>query len=170
MSKVAAIVTSMYEDVELTSPKKALEDAGNQVDIIENEANGTIEGKHGDKQTVNKSIDDAKLEDYDALLVPGGFSPDQLRADDRYINFAKQFLLSGKPVFAICHGPQLFIQTGLVSELTLTSYVTVMPDLYYAGGNVKDEPVVIDEKHNLITSRTPDDLDYFNKAIVDALK
>lgn len=170
MTKIAAIVTSGYEDSELTSPKKALEDAGYTVDIIENKANTEITGEHGDKQTVDIAIDDANFDDYDALLLPGGGSPDALRVDDRYNNFVKKFLLANKPVFAICHGPQFFIQTGLTNELKLTAYTTIRYDLFYAGAEVLDEPVVVDQKHHLVTSRTPDDLEYFNDAMLKQLK
>ena len=119
---------------------------------------------------VDASIDTINFSDFDALLIPGGFSPDQLRTDERYVTLTKEFLTSEKPVFAICHGPQLFIQTGLTKELTLTGYDSIRPDLTYAGATVKDEPVVIDDTHHLITSRNPDDLDAFNQAITTALE
>jgi len=167
MSKVIAIMTNDVEDIEYTSPHDALLAAGNTVDLVENAANTPIVGKHGTKYTTDKGIDDVTADDYDALLIPGGFSPDQLRSDDRYVDLVKAFLLADKPVFAICHGPQLFIQTGLVKGRTLTAFTSVRPDLYYAGGIVKDEPVVIDR--HLVTSRTPDDLDQFNQAIVAQL-
>lgn len=168
MAKIAAIVTDNVEDIELSSPKEALEAAGHEVVLIEKEAGKTIKGKKGAEFTIDKSIDDVSPEDFDALLIPGGFSPDQLRADERFVAFTKYFLENDQPLFAICHGPQLFIQTGLTKGRTLTSYVTVQPDLSYAGATVKDEPVVID-KH-LITSRNPDDLEEFDQAIVEMLK
>ncbi|GLB46378.1 putative cysteine protease YraA [Philodulcilactobacillus myokoensis] len=170
MSKIAAVVTSGYEDSELTSPKKALEDAGNQVDLIEEKAGNKIAGEHGDQQTIDVAIDDAKFDDYDALLLPGGGSPDALRVDPRYVNFVKRFLMANKPVFAICHGPQFFIQTGLANELKLTAYTTIRYDLFYAGAQVLDKPVVVDKKHKLVTSRTPDDLKYFNREMLNLLK
>lgn len=170
MSKVATIVTNDVEDIELTSPLEALNEAGHKSEIIENKANKNLLGKHGYEFKSDKGIDDVSVDEYDALLIPGGFSPDQLRADERFVQLVKDFILSNKPVFAICHGPQIFIQTGLTNELTLTSFKSVQPDLFYAGAQVKDEAVVVDEKHQVITSRTPDDLDQFNKAIVDSLK
>lgn len=163
MAKIIAIATNLFEDSELTSPKKALEDAGHTVDVAENEANKDITGKHGAKVAVNKTIDQVNFNDYDALLIPGGFSPDQLRADQRYVNLVRSFLLSDKPVFAICHGPQLFIQSGLASALTLTAVSQVRNDLFYAGAKTKDQSVVVDSKHNLVTSRTPADLKDFNR-------
>lgn len=100
-------------------------------------------------------------------MIPGGFSPDQLRADQRFVDFVSYFLKNDQPLFAICHGPQLFIQTGLTEGRTMTAYDTVRPDIEYAGAVVKDEPVVIDR--GLITSRNPDDIPAFNEAIVEAL-
>lgn len=167
MAKIAVPVTELVEDIEVTSPKEALEKAGHTVVLIEKEAGKTITGKKGGKFKIDKSIDDVKPEDFDALLIPGGFSPDQLRADERFVSLTKYFLENDQPLFAICHGPQLFIQTGLTKGRTMTAYTTVRPDLSYAGANVKDEAVVIDKK--LITSRTPDDLEEFNRAIVEML-
>lgn len=170
MSKVAVIVTNDVEDVEFTSPVKALKAAGHDIMVIENKAGNKIAGKHGLKLVADKGIDDVSAADFDALLIPGGFSPDQLRADKRFVDFVRDFLLTNKNVFAICHGPQLFIQTGLTSALKLTAYTTVRPDLYYAGAQVFDKSVVVDKKHKLVTSRTPDDLSDFNREIVSALK
>lgn len=166
--QVAVLVTDMVEDVELTSPKETLEKAGYDVVLIEKVAGKTITGKQGSSFTIDVAIDNVRPDDFVALLIPGGFSPDQLRADQRFVDFTKYFLENNLPLFAICHGPQLFIQTGLTKGRTLTSYVTVQPDLAYAGAHVKDEAVVIDD--NLITSRTPDDLPDFNKAIVTLLR
>ena len=167
MAKVAVLVTNDVEDVELTSPVDALKKAGHDITIIDQKAGEEITGKHGHKTKVDAGIADVMPENFDALLVPGGFSPDQLRGDPRFVKFARSFLLADKPTFAICHGPQLFMQTGLVKGRTMTAYKTVQTDIYYAGAIVKDEPVVKD--HNLITSRTPDDLDQFNAAIVEDL-
>lgn len=169
MSKVAVIVTNDVEDVEFTSPVDALKAAGHEVTVIENQAGSKIAGKHGLELTADKGIADVSVDDFDALLIPGGFSPDQLRVDERFVDFVKDFLLSNKNVFAICHGPQLFVQTGLSQALKLTAYESVRPDLFYAGAKVLDQAVVIDEKHQLITSRTPDDLDDFNREITAAL-
>lgn len=167
MSKIIAVMANSVEDVEYSFPAQALKDAGHSVTLVGAQANEKLTGKHGTEFTTDKGIDDINFDDYDALLIPGGFSPDNLRSDDRFVKLAKKFLLTDKPVFSICHGPQLLIQTGLVKGRTLTSYETVQTDLYYAGGIVKDEPVVIDR--HLITSRTPDDLEAFNEAIVNEL-
>ncbi|MER2146018.1 MAG: DJ-1/PfpI family protein, partial [Leuconostoc mesenteroides] len=106
-------------------------------------------------------------QDFDALFIPGGFSPDQLRADQRFVEFTKFFLATNKLTASICHGPQLMIQTGLVQGRTMTAYLTVQPDLYYAGARIEDKDVVIDG--NLITSREPKDIPAFNDAFLSAL-
>ncbi|HJG22953.1 type 1 glutamine amidotransferase [Enterococcus durans] len=165
--KVAAIVTDLVEDVELSSPKEALEKAGHLVTLIGFEANQTVKGKKGTEFTIEKSIDEVSPEDFDALLIPGGFSPDQLRADQRFVDFVSYFLKNDQPLFAICHGPQLFIQTGLTKGRTMTAYDTVRPDIGYAGAVVKDEAVVVDKQ--LVTSRNPDDLPEFDRTIVEIL-
>lgn len=164
--KVAVVVTDLVEDVEFTEPVEAIKSAGHDVTTIGFEE-GTVEGKHGTKINIDKSIADVKPEDFDALFIPGGFSPDQLRADQRFVDFVKYFLAKNKLTASICHGPQLMIQTGLVHGRTMTSYLTVQPDLYYAGARIEDKPVVIDG--NLITSREPKDLPVFNDAVVAAL-
>ncbi|KFN93167.1 type 1 glutamine amidotransferase domain-containing protein [Tetragenococcus muriaticus] len=168
MSKIAAIMTDLVEDIEITSPKEALENAGNEVVIISDNGKDHVDGKQGSVISIDESIDNVDSSSFDALLIPGGFSPDQLRTDDRYVDFTKNFVESGKPVFAICHGPQIFIQAGVTEGRTMTGFTSVRPDLANAGAHVKDEEVVIDD--NLITSRTPDDLEAFNKEIVNALK
>ncbi|WP_057874525.1 type 1 glutamine amidotransferase domain-containing protein [Loigolactobacillus rennini] len=164
---IAVVVTNDVEDVELTSPREALVKAGYQVCLIGMRAGEIIQGKKGTAFLIDKGIDDVKPEDFRALLIPGGFSPDQLRGDQRFVDFVKAFLENHRPTFAICHGPQLFIQTGLADQLELTAYKTVQPDLAYAGAKVSDQAVV--NHNNLITSRNPDDLPQFNQAIVAAL-
>ncbi|WP_164512641.1 type 1 glutamine amidotransferase domain-containing protein [Loigolactobacillus iwatensis] len=164
---IAVLVTNGVEDVELTSPQEALVNAGYGLILIGERAGEIIRGKKGTPFRITASIDSVSPKDFVALLIPGGFSPDQLRGDERFVNFVKAFLTAKRPLFAICHGPQLFIQTGLAASLTLTAYKTVQPDLAYAGAKVKDQAVVIDGP--LITSRNPADLPEFNQAIVAAL-
>ncbi|MDT4011909.1 type 1 glutamine amidotransferase domain-containing protein [Staphylococcus simulans] len=167
---VAIILGNDFEDIELTSPKEAIEEAGYNTVIIGSEAGEEVVGKHGTKAKVDVDIGSAEPSDYSALLIPGGFSPDHLRGDveGRYGTFAKAFIKEDDPIFAICHGPQVLIDTDDLNGRTLTAVLNVRKDLENAGAHVKDESVVIDK--NLVTSRTPDDLDDFNKAIVDALK
>lgn len=166
MKNIAVLVTDMVEDIEFSGPVDALISAGHKVETIGFEK-GFITGKHGLEIPIDKGIDSVQPNEFDALFIPGGFSPDLLRADQRFVDFVKTFLLSDKLTASICHGPQLMIQTGLVHGRTMTSYLTVQPDLYYAGARVKDEAVVID--NNLITSRVPDDIPVFNKAFLNAL-
>ncbi|MDW5471206.1 type 1 glutamine amidotransferase domain-containing protein [Staphylococcus equorum] len=167
--KVAIIVTNEFEDVELTSPQEAIEEAGHETVIIGDTANSEVVGKHGAKATVDVSIADAKPEDYDGLLIPGGFSPDHLRGDSegRYGTFAKYFTKNDVPTFAICHGPQILIDTDDLNGRTLTAVLNVRKDLSNAGAQVVDESVVVDK--NIVTSRTPDDLDDFNREIANQL-
>ncbi|MEB6171414.1 type 1 glutamine amidotransferase [Staphylococcus pseudoxylosus] len=167
--KVAIIVTNEFEDSELTSPKEAIEEAGHETVVIGDKANSEVVGKHGEKVTVDLSIADAKPEDYDGLLIPGGFSPDHLRGDSegRYGTFAKYFTKNDVPTFAICHGPQILIDTDDLNGRTLTAVLNVRKDLANAGAQVVDESVVVDK--NIVTSRTPDDLDDFNREIVNQL-
>ncbi|QYG30231.1 type 1 glutamine amidotransferase [Mammaliicoccus sciuri] len=161
--KVAAVVTDLFEDVELTSPQKALTDAGHEVVIIGEEKGKEITGKKGEKVTVEVGIDEANAADYDAVLIPGGFSPDLLRGDEpgRFGEFVKHFVQNEKPSFAICHGPQLLIDTDLLNGRTVTSFLSVRKDLQNAGAKVVDESVVVD--NGIVTSRTPDDLEDFNR-------
>ncbi|KRN31201.1 type 1 glutamine amidotransferase domain-containing protein [Weissella halotolerans] len=167
MAKVAVIVTDLVEDAEFSDPVAALQEAGHEVVTIGFEKGTTVKGKHGLAIPIDEGIADVKPTDFDALFIPGGFSPDQLRADERFVDFVRYYMLSDKIVGAICHGPQIMIQTGLVKGRTLTAYKTVQPDLYYAGATIKDEPVVIDGQ--LITSRTPDDIPALNEALLKAL-
>ncbi|EGQ1786486.1 type 1 glutamine amidotransferase [Staphylococcus pseudintermedius] len=170
MAKVAVLLADEFEDVEFTCPKEALEEAGHETVVIGTTANAEVVGKHGTKVTVDLSIADAKPEDYDGLLLPGGFSPDILRGDaeQRFGTFAKYFLKEDLPSFAICHGPQILIDTDELKGRTLTAVLNVRKDLSNAGANVVDESVVVDKK--LVTSRTPDDLDDFNREIVNQFK
>lgn len=160
--KVAVVLTNEFEDVEFTSPAQAFKEAGHELTVIENEKGKSVVGKHGEHVAVDASIDDVKPEEFDALLIPGGFSPDLLRADDRFVQFAKAFMDAKKPVFAICHGPQLLITAKSLEGRKVTGYKSIQVDLEYAKANFVDEEVVVCCKQ-LVTSRTPDDLPAFNR-------
>ncbi|TDM00757.1 type 1 glutamine amidotransferase domain-containing protein [Macrococcus carouselicus] len=169
--KVAVILDNLFEDVEYTSPVEAIQEAGHEVTVIGKEAGQSVKGKKENTEVkIEKAIGDVNAADYDALLIPGGFSPDQLRGDEegRFGKFAKEFMTADKPVFAICHGPQVLIDTDELKGRTVTSYLSVRKDLENAGAEVVDQSVVVD--NNLITSRTPDDLPDFNKEIVNSLQ
>ncbi|MBA4543270.1 MULTISPECIES: type 1 glutamine amidotransferase domain-containing protein [Thermoactinomyces] len=160
MSKIAALVTDLFEDVEFTEPAKAYQDAGHQVTVIEEKKGKTVSGKHGYKLSVDAGIDEVKPEDFDALFIPGGFSPDLLRADDRFVAFAKKFMDDKKPVFTICHGPQLLITAETLKDRDVTGYKSIQVDLKNAGANFHDKEVVVCQ-NQLVTSRTPDDIPAF---------
>lgn len=167
--KIAVLVTDLFEDSEYTSPVEALEKAGHEIVAIEKEAGKKVKGKQSEAEvTIDKSIDDVKPDEFDALLIPGGFSPDKLRADERFLEFAKAFSDERKPIFTICHGPQLLINAKVVKGKKMTSVKQVGVDLENAGALWEDSELVRDES-GLITSRTPEDLPAFNEAIVKAL-
>lgn len=168
--KIAVVLDNLFEDVEYTSPVEALKNEGHEITVIGKET-GIVKGKSEDTEVqVDKAISDVKPEDFDALLIPGGFSPDMLRGDEqgRFGEFTKHFVQAEKPVFAICHGPQLLIDTDLLKGKKLTSFLSVRKDLENAGATVVDEPVVVDS--NIVTSRTPDDLEDFNRESLNLLK
>ena len=166
--KIAILTENGFEEVELTSPRKALEAAGAEVKIIspqKDKVRGWDKDHWSIELPVDEVLDNAKPEDYDALVLPGGvMNPDQLRQNKKAVEFAQQFLETGKPVAAICHGPQLLIETGMIEGRNMTSYPSLRTDLENAGVFWVDKEVVTD--NGLVTSRTPKDLDAFNiKAI-----
>ena len=167
--RIACVLGQGFEDSEFRVPYDRLKEEGYQVDVIGVKAGEELKGYKGkEKVKVEKSIDQVKAEDYDALLIPGGQSPDHLRADRRMVEFVKKFDQAGKPIAAVCHGPQLLIAAHLVKGRTLTAWQTIQDDLRQIGATVKDEPVVRDR--NWITSRKPDDLQQFFDAIVEELE
>jgi protease I len=168
--KIAIILADEFEDIELTSPKEALENAGFETEIIGDTAKQELVGKHGEKVTVDISISDAKPETYDALLIPGGFSPDHLRGDEEgvMVPLLSIYSKTDVPTFAICHGPLLLVDTDDLNGRTITGVINVRKDLSNAGAQVVDESVVVD--NNIVTSRVPDDLDDFNREIIKQLE
>jgi protease I len=167
--KIACVLGQGFEDSEFRIPYDRLKEEGYQVDVIGVKAGEELKGYKGkEKVKTEKSIDQVKAEDYDALLIPGGQSPDHLRVDRRVVEFVKKFDQAGKLIAAVCHGPQLLIAAHLVKGRTLTAWQTIQDDLQQIGATVKDEPVVRDR--NWVTSRKPDDLKQFSDAIVDELE
>jgi protease I len=170
--KVAIITENGFEEVELTGPKQALEQAGAQVDIVSPQREKVRAWDH-DHWSIVLPVDvplkDARAEDYDALVVPGGvLNPDKMRMNKDCVEFAQHFLEAGKPVAAICHGPQLLIETGLLSGRKMTSYPSVQTDLKNAGVEWVDQEVVVDK--GLVTSRSPKDLEAFNKKMIEEIR
>ncbi|GIN74598.1 general stress protein 18 [Bacillus sp. J14TS2] len=159
--KIATVITNMFEDSEYTKPADAFKEAGHEVITIEKEAGKTVDGKNKQAEvTIDKGIDEVNPDDFDALFIPGGFSPDQLRADERFVTFAKAFMDDKKPVFAICHGPQLLITAKSLDGRGATGYVSIKVDLENAGVHFQDKEVVVCSDQ-LVTSRTPDDIPAF---------
>ncbi|HEX6594703.1 MAG TPA: type 1 glutamine amidotransferase domain-containing protein [Bacillota bacterium] len=168
--KIACVITDLFEDSEYTKPAQAFTDAGHEVITIEKEQGKRVIGKKDEATvTIDKSIDDVNPADFDALFIPGGFSPDKLRADDRFVQFTKHFMDERKPVFAICHGPQLLITAKTLEGRKATGYKSIQVDMEYAGAEVTDEEVVVCQ-NQLVTSRQPDDLPAFNRESLKALE
>jgi deglycase len=167
--KIACVLGQGFEDSEFRVPFDRLKKEGYQVDVIGLKAGEELKGYKGkEKVNADKAIDQVKADEYDALLIPGGQSPDHLRLDKRMVEFVKAFDQGGKLIAAVCHGPQLLIAAHLVKGRTLTAWQTIQDDLKQIGANVMDEPVVKDR--NWITSRKPDDLQQFSEAIVEQLE
>ncbi|MDQ3549202.1 MAG: type 1 glutamine amidotransferase [Chloroflexota bacterium] len=164
--RVAMVLARNFEDVEATDPKQYLEERGATVTVIGLD-NNPIEGKKGAVLTPDTTFANAAVNEYDALVIPGGGSPEQLRINDAAVAFTRDFVASGKPVASICHGPQLLISAEVVRGRTITSVATIRDDLKNAGAYYVDEAIVTDG--NLITSRVPKDLPQFNEAIAESL-
>ena len=169
--KVAILAADMFERVELEEPRKALEKAGAQTELISLKP-GTIKAfDHFDPAgeiAVDKAVEEVDATDYDALMIPGGVgNPDQLRGDENMVSFVRDFFEQGKPVAAICHAPWVLIDAGVVSGRTMTSWPTVGTDLRHAGANWVDKEVVVDS--GLVTSRKPDDIPAFNKKMIEEI-
>jgi protease I len=166
--RVALLVEEDFEDVELIEPKKALEECGVRVVLVGSGTKQTYQGKRRQAEvTVETTADKIKAEDFDAIVVPGGYAPDKMRLHPSMVELVKKANDGGKLVAAICHGPQLLISADIVRGRRITSWPSVAVDLKNAGANWVDEPVVQDG--NLITSRKPADIPRFSKAILEAL-
>jgi protease I len=169
--KVAILTEEGFEQVELTSPKEALEAAGATVHVISPKS-GKIKAwdktNWGIEIDVDKELSSVSPDDYDALVLPGGvLNPDKLRQNKEAVAFVSAFLDEGKPVAAICHGPQMLIETGMIGGRTLTSYPSLQTDLKNAGAHWVDQEVVVD--NGLVTSRRPADLEAFNKKAIEEI-
>ena len=167
--KIAILATDGFEQIELTDPKKALEEAGATTHVIAPKS-GEIKGwdhtDWGGKIKVDVKLSDAQPQDYDGLLLPGGvMNPDKLRANPDAVDFVAAFMKESKPVAAICHGPWTLIETGMLEGKKMTSYESIKTDLKNAGVNWVDEEVVVD--NGLVTSRKPDDIPAFNKKMIE---
>ena len=167
--KVAILVAEGFEQVELTGPRRALDDAGAETKIV-SPARGEVQGWNhydkGDKFKVDVPLAEADAQNFDALLLPGGVAnPDQLRMKPEAIRFVKAFFDAGKPVASICHGPWTLIEAGAVRGRTMTSWPSIKTDLINAGAEWVDREVVTD--NGLVTSRKPDDIPAFNEKMIE---
>ncbi|HEX6459352.1 MAG TPA: type 1 glutamine amidotransferase domain-containing protein [Thermoleophilaceae bacterium] len=170
--KIAFIAADGVEQVELTEPWKAVEEAGGKPELISIES-GEIQGFNhldkGDTFKVDHAIDEVSPDDYDNVVLPGGVAnPDFLRTNEKVVSFVRDFFEKGKPVAAICHGPWTLVEAGVVDGLTLTSWPSLKTDIENAGGNWVDEEVHVHK--GLVTSRKPDDLKAFNEKLVEEFR
>ena len=167
--KIACVLGPKFEDSEFKEPYDSFKQAGHEVVIVGLEAGTPLEGDKGKvKATPEKSFKDVKADEFDALFIPGGGSPDKLRAHDEAVGFVKAFMRSGKPVVAICHGPQLLLTADEYKNHRMTAWKTVQGDLKKAGANVADQEVVVDR--NLVTSRQPSDIPAFVRESLKAFE
>jgi protease I len=171
--RVAILVTNGFEQVELTGPKAALEGAGAKTEIV-SPAEKKVRGWEGEdmdwgsKFKVDVPLAEANARNYDALLLPGGvMNPDKLRIEPQAIEFIRQFVNSGKPIGAICHGPWTLIEADAVRGRRMTSYPSIKTDLINAGANWVDEEVVVD--NGIVTSRKPSDIPAFNRKLIEEI-
>jgi protease I len=167
--RVAILAADMFEQIELVEPRKALEDAGATVEIVSLE-DGEIQGfdhfDPADRVAVDRTVEEASADEYDALMLPGGVgNPDQLRADENAVAFVRDFFRQRKPVAAICHAPWTLIEAGVVQGRTMTSWPSLQTDLRNAGAEWVDREVVVED--GLVLSRKPDDIPAFNRAMIE---
>ncbi|APE29183.1 type 1 glutamine amidotransferase domain-containing protein [Aurantiacibacter gangjinensis] len=170
--RIMILATDGFEQSELEKPKSNLEDAGFTTVVVspeDGEIRGFSDKEWGDPVSVDLNVEEVEAADYDGLLLPGGqINPDALRMNEKAIKLVRDFVSQGKPVAAICHAPWLLVEADVVNGKTVTSWPSVRTDLSNAGGNVVDQEVAVDG--NIITSRNPDDIPAFSKALIDALE
>ena len=170
--RIAILATDGVEQVELEQPRQSVQDAGARADLLSLD-DGDIQAMNSDLEpadtfAVDRTVGDASVDDYDGLILPGGTcNPDRLRMADDAVAFVRDFVRSGKPVAAICHGPWTLVEADVVRGRRVTSFPSLRTDLRNAGAEIADEEVVIDD--NIITSRNPDDLPAFCDAVVREL-
>jgi deglycase len=167
--RVAFLATDMVEQIELTEPWKAVKDAGGTPELVslkEGEIQGFNHYDKADTFKVDRTVEEARAEDYDALVIPGGVgNPDTMRTDENAVQLVRDFFEQGKPVGVICHGPWMLVEAGVVRGRKVTSWPSLQTDIRNAGGDWVDQEVVVDD--GLVTSRKPDDLPAFNEKIVE---
>ena len=168
MAKIACLLADGFEDSEYRVPVDRLRQGGHEVVVLGSGAGDKVSGKQGEEEVeLDDAIAEHSPDEFDALLIPGGYSPDHLRLNQDAIDFTKKFSDTGKPVAAVCHGPQILISAGVVEGRRMTSWPSVRVDRANAGARWIDEPVVTDAQ--FITSRKPDDLEDFSAALMERL-
>ena len=169
MAKVAFIVDEMFEDSEFQVPYERVKEAGHEPVIVGLESGKELEGKRGDLTiTVDRSIDEVGANEFDALVIPGGYSPDKIRTSEGMVAFTRSMVEGDNPVAAICHGGWMLAEAGVLGNRTVTSWPSIKTDLVNAGAEWVDQEVV--EDGNLITSRKPDDLEAFTKSLLSQIE
>ena len=167
--KVAILAADGFEQVELTKPRAALDEAGATTTVVSikpGEIQGLNHADKGDTVAVDRTLDEAKPEDFDTLMIPGGLmNPDTLRSSDGALEFVRHFFREGKPVAAICHAPWVLIDAGIIRGRTVTSWPAIKSDIQNAGAHWVDQEVVVD--NGLVTSRRPDDIPAFNEKMIE---
>jgi protease I len=168
MARIAMIADDLFEDVELRQPYDRLREAGHEVVLVGLEAGKRITGKQGREHvTVERAASDVRADEFDALVIPGGYSPDKLRTSRPMVAFTRAFFDQGKVVAAICHAPWMLVEADAAEGRTVTSWPSIRTDLINAGARWVDREVV--EDGNLVTSRRPDDLPAFSETILRRL-
>lgn len=168
MARIAVIIADLFEDAEYTEPVAAFRKAGHEIVHVGLREGGVVRGKkQGTEVKVDAAPRQLSVDSFGALLIPGGYSPDKLRVDEEAVNFVREFMEKGKPVFSICHGPQILITAKTLEGRTVTGWKSIRQDIIYAGGNFVDREVVIDA--NLVSSRSPADLPAFIAACMQKL-
>jgi protease I len=169
MSRIAVLISELFEDVEYTRPANAFKKAGHDLVHVGLTAGETVHGKREQTPvTIDRAVSDVSVGDFDALFIPGGCSPDHLRAYDEPVAFVRQYVESGKPVFAICHAPQLLITAQVLKGRRITGWRSIVQDIKNAGAEYVNQEVV--EDGNLISSRNPDDIPAFINATLQRLE
>ncbi|MDG6257604.1 MAG: type 1 glutamine amidotransferase [Methanomicrobiaceae archaeon] len=168
MQTIAAIVTNLFEDSEYIDPAEALKKAGHTVVTVGIREEEVVWGKTDNSPVkIDRAVGSVNVDEFDALLIPGGYSPDKLRVFDEAVEFVRAFVMSGRPVFVICHGPQLLITAGVLEGRRVTGYASIVQDIKNAGAEYVDEEVVVDG--NLVSSRGPADLPAFIRTMLEKL-
>lgn len=159
MSRIAVIITDMFQDVEYERPAEAFRKAGHELTLVGLRAGVQVKGEHGAVAKIGRAARDVSAKDFDALFIPGGYSPDRLRVDEDALRFTREFFEDKKPVFAICHAAQLLITAQVLKGRRVTGWKSIVQDIKNAGAEYVDAEVVVDR--NLVSSRKPDDIPAF---------